>query len=134
MKEFLWSWIQDNDHCYRWNSVASLSSSRFQSSFWATISFILWQWFSKIYCSKSSVSWAHQTYKNRLSHCWRKIEEASHPFASHFHYGATNIHLYQSLRSSVFQEYLFQTGSHQYLLPSLQGVSEDMDTRLLEGN
>ena len=29
--------------------------------------------------------------------------------------------LYQSLRSSVFQEYLFQVGSHQYLLPNLRG-------------
>jgi len=39
--------------------MTSLSSSRFESSFWATISFILWQWLSKIYCSKSSISWAH---------------------------------------------------------------------------
>jgi len=39
----------------------------------------------------------------------------------------------QNLRSSVFQKYLFQIGSHQYLLPNLRGV-EDMDTRLLEEN
>jgi len=69
IKEFLWSWIQDNGHCYLWNSMTSLSSSRFESSFWATISFTLWQWLSKIYCNKSSVSWAHQTYRNRQSHC-----------------------------------------------------------------
>jgi len=50
-----------------------------------------------------------------------KIEEGSHPFASHFHHRATSKHLYQSLRSSVFQEYLFQVGSHQYLLPNLRG-------------
>ena len=58
IKEFLWSWIQDNDHYYMWYSMASLFSSRFQNSFWATISFILWQWLSKIHCNKPSVLWA----------------------------------------------------------------------------
>jgi len=47
----------------------SLSFSRFQSSFWATISFIMWQWLSKIYCNKPSVSRAYETYRNILSHC-----------------------------------------------------------------
>ena len=58
-----------NDHCYMWNSMANLPSSRFQISFWATISFILWQWLSKIHCSKSSVLRAYKTYRNRLSCC-----------------------------------------------------------------
>jgi len=49
--------------------MAKLSSSRFQSFFWATISFILWQWLNKIHCSKPSVSRAYETYRNRLSHC-----------------------------------------------------------------
>jgi len=31
-------------------------------------------------------------------------------------------HLYQSLKSSVIQEYLFQARSHQYLLPNFQEV------------
>jgi len=30
--------------------------------------------------------------------------------------------------------YLFQVRSYQYLFPSLLGVSDDMDTRFLEGN
>ena len=41
---------------HMWNSMANLSSLKFQSSFWATISFILWQWLSKTHCSKSSTS------------------------------------------------------------------------------
>jgi len=29
IKEVLWSWILGNDHCYMWNLMASISSSRF---------------------------------------------------------------------------------------------------------
>ena len=64
-----------NDHRYMWNSITNLSSSRFQSSFWATISFILWQLLSKIHCNKSNVSRAYKTYKNRLSRGSGKIKE-----------------------------------------------------------
>jgi len=39
--------------------MASLSFSRFESSFWATLFFILWQWLNKIHCSKSSVLWLY---------------------------------------------------------------------------
>ena len=30
--------------------------------------------------------------------------------------------------------YFFEVGSHQYLFPNLQGVSDYIDTRLIEGN
>ena len=58
-----------------WNLMANLSFSRFQSSFWATTSFILWQWLSKIHCGKSSISWAYKTYKNRLSRGQEKLKK-----------------------------------------------------------
>jgi len=86
---------------------------------------------SLLYCDNDSARYIatnpifHECTKDIEINCYivrEKLKKKSHPFASHFYHRAISRHLYQSLRSSVFQEYLFQVGSHQHSLPSLGGV------------